>query len=289
MRKQDIIVIGCRGFIGSALYRYVRSRYKGRVRGVSSDDIDLRQPSSVTKLGRLFHRRAQVVVVAGVTPEGGDTLRTFDENVKIVSHLAQALIAHPVRRCLYLSTVSVYGRQPKEGLITERMPICPDSLYRITKHVGEVLLSQATRFAQTQCLILRLPRVYGQGDRRSSYGPSAFVRMVLQGRSIRLFGDGKEYRAFLYVEDLARIVGALLRCDAEGVINVAPPKSFRFVDVVTAVEKAMHKSASIIHVPRSGVKYDERYQIKRLQSFLPRFQFTSLEEGVRALVASKDL
>lgn len=289
MRKQEIIVIGCRGFIGSALYAHVRGRYRGCVRGVSSKDIDLRHPSSVLKLGRLFHRRAQVVMVAGVTPEGGDTVRTFDENVKIVTHLAEALVAHPVRRCLYISTVSVYGRQPKKGLIAERMPIRPDSLYRIAKYVGEVLLSQTARCVGTKCLILRLPRVYGSGDRRSSYGPSAFARMMMQGRSIRLFGDGKEHRAFLYVEDLARIVGALLRCDAEGIVNVAPPHSDRFVDVVAAVEKAKGERASLVHVPRSGAKYDERYRIQRLRSFLPRFQFTSLEEGVRRCVAGRNL
>jgi UDP-glucose 4-epimerase len=135
----------------------------------------------------------------------------FLEQLREVAHAA---------RVVHASTRQVYGR-PLRLPVDEEHPARPVDVNGVAKLAGEQLhmvYAHAHRMAITS---LRLTNVYGprQCLRSDELGfLPVFVRLALQGRQIRLFGDGSQRRDCLHVDD---VVDALVRCTgASGVGSV---------------------------------------------------------------------
>ncbi len=131
--------------------------------------------------------------------------------------------------------------------------------------------------------ILRLPFVYGAGDAGGIYGPLGFMRLAREGAPIVLWGEGDELREFLYVGDLARVIGRLLANDAGGILNVVSGRSRTFREVAGIVARLAGPGTVIATRPRSRLKVDNAFSGDHLRRVLPGFGFTTLEEGIRAV------
>jgi UDP-glucose 4-epimerase len=111
--------------------------------------------------------------------------------------------AHPRMRIVFASTRQLYGR-PDYLPVDEKHPIRPVDVNGINKFAGEgyhLLYSQVHGIPAT---VLRLTNTYGPGmrvkDARQTF-LGIWVRQLLEGQTIKVFGDGKQLRDFNYVDD----------------------------------------------------------------------------------------
>jgi len=135
----------------------------------------------------------------------------------------QSATAQEVDKIILASTTWVYGRN--KGIVNEDTPIpFPEHIYTKTKIGQEHLLFSWNQHHGLPYTILRYDIPYGP-RMRSNMAISIFVRKAMRKEPITIFGDGKQGRCFIYIEDLAEgNVAALSETAKNEIINLAGPE-----------------------------------------------------------------
>ncbi|HVZ23102.1 MAG TPA: NAD(P)-dependent oxidoreductase [Vicinamibacterales bacterium] len=284
-RFSRIVVLGHTGYIGCRLAASLTRTAPGvALLGCSMTDLDLTGPASAEALARLFDPDAAVVICAAIKKQLGDTLEVLWQNLAITSTVCRALAMAPVARVLFFSSAAVYGEDVQHGTITEATPVQPTSYYGIGKFTAErLLMKAAAQHAGTSLLVLRPPLVYGPSEPGYYYGPGGFMQKTRAGASITLWGDGRELREFLFVDDAVDAATRLLFGACEGVLNVVSGTSYTYLQALDAIERLTGKRPAIESRPRTKAQVDHRFDPSALLSACPDLAFTPLDEGLRRL------
>ncbi len=277
-----VVVFGHSGFIG----RHLEKAFEALCPEIeiirkSLPTFDLTKREDVKELSHVFNLETAVIMAAAIKRQFGDTIEVFEKNLSMTSHLCQVLENHPVGHFIFFSSSAVYGEDIHDTHITEETRVCPTSYYGIVKYTAERMYTKTiSRQKETSLVILRPPLIYGPGDLGKTYGPAGFIQAAVHKEPIVLWGDGTELREFIFVDDIVRIVGSLLSNDFHGIINIASGKSYTFQDALKIIARYV-ENLDIVSKPRTKDKIDNAFDNKRFRQWMPGFQFTSLEEGIR--------
>lgn len=286
-----IVILGHSGFIGTHLENFYRQRFPElEILGQSLPAMDLTAEDDAADLAKYFNDETVLVVLAGVKRQLGDNLDSFTGNVRMATNLCRVLTRHPVKRTIFFSSAAVYGEENHNTAITEETPVDPTSFYGAAKYTAESLLKNTIR-SQRGCslLILRPALIYGPGDASGGYGPSGFIKTARQGETITMWGDGTEKREFVFVDDVARIVGGLTLEECDGVLNVASGQSYTYVEILDILRAALGKEIRTTQRPRSKPKVDHGFSNSKLRRLFPELEFTSLQRGLHKTIAARNL
>ena len=156
-------------------------------------------------------------------------------------------------RYLLASTSEVYGDplvhpQP-ENYWGNVNPVGPRSVYDEAKRFAEALTTAYRRQTGLDAKIVRIFNTYGPrlrpGDGRVV---SNFIVQALTGRSLTVYGDGRQTRSFCYVDDLVRGVLALLDSDwTGGPVNIGNPDEHAVRDLADVVLELTDSTSSVVH------------------------------------------
>jgi len=277
-----ILVLGHSGFIGSEIMRVAATESPEVERiGLSYPELDLTKEDDVRSLVSYLDERTVVVLCSGIKKQMGDTLDYFSQNVQMVVNLCHLIQDYPIHRMIFFSSAEVYGEDVENTAITESTPVHPVSYYGIAKYASEGLLRKSVHGGGGSLVILRPPLVYGVGDTSRGYGPTGFIWAAARGQEITLWGDGTERREFVFVEDLSRIVNALVFHDYDGVVNVATSTSHTFKELLDVISILCPEGLHVSNKPRTKAKVDQGYLNDLLLKILPDCQFTPFEKGLR--------
>lgn len=275
------VILGHTGFVGGALHRYLCQAGGQEVLGYSSRAIDLKFPDRVQALKKEADRQTVLVIASAVTRDRGDQIDDFDDNVAIVSHVAGFLERHPVKKCVYLSSISVYGDSKTDLVINEETPVNPDSYYALAKYTGELVLREAAKRGGFPLLVLRLCHIYGPGDTHATYGPMRFIRSIIEERKVYPFGAGEDLRDHLYIEDLNRLIGRLIAAPAAGTYNLVSGESRPFREIIDILREIVPYEFEVCPVNRKKPLIHQRFDIRKLTQTVSDFHFTDLKQGLR--------
>jgi UDP-glucose 4-epimerase len=278
-----VLILGHTGFIGTHLTAHLqRARADVEIIGRAPASLDLTNRENVQALSGLLDPETAVVMLAATKRQFGDSLDNYLRNVQMVANLCQLLVDQPVGRLIYFSSAAVYGEDIHNRAITEDTAVNPRTYYGVAKFASECLLRKTFESrASDSLLVLRPPLVYGPGDQGDTYGPSGFVRSVIRGRDVTLWGDGEELREFLCIGDLVRLVDRVISSDVGGVLNCAAGVSHSFRDALDVAISFATAPVQVGTKPRTKAAVDNVFLPRRLREVLPDFSFTSLEEGMR--------
>jgi nucleoside-diphosphate-sugar epimerase len=276
-----VVLLGASGFIGRAVQGEL-GRSGVEVVAHSSQTLDLTRPEAAEALAGQLRPGTALVFASALTPDRGQTLDTFAANVAMAATVARALERQPAP-CVYVSSDAVYGFDVNP--VTEATPVVPGGYYGLAKYAGEKLLEYVAEAKGLPLLSLRVAGVFGPGDSHASYGPNSFARSLARDRTVRIFGQGEEERDHIYVNDVARLMVALMRAGASGVFNVATGRSRPFGQVVETIRKLVPYEVVVTNAARKGAITHRSYDIARLDGAVPGFLFTPFEDGLRATLA----
>ena len=113
-----------------------------------------------------------------------------------------------VGRYLQVSTDEVYG-SIDSGSFTETSPLDPSSPYSATKAGGDLLVSAHAHTHGIEAVICRGSNNYGPRQYPEKLIP-LMVLNAIHGDSLPIYGDGRQVRNWLYVEDFARAIALVL-------------------------------------------------------------------------------
>ncbi len=150
----------------------------------------------------VFHLAAQVAVTLSYQDPRVD----FRDNAIAAFNVIDAVRRHsPAAYCLYASTNKVYGHLTVNRPVGEERPLDPYTPYGVSKAVGEMYFTEYGRpeFGLSTCS-LRQSCIYGhQQFGVEDQGWVAWFSIAnLLGRDIAVYGDGRQVRDLLFVEDL---------------------------------------------------------------------------------------
>ena len=250
---------------------------------------DLRDASRVADAVRgvevIFHEGAFVSV-----PQSMDEPQTcFDVNLTGTSQLLDAARKAGVRRAVLASSAAVYGESEALPLV-EETPLQPKSPYAVTKRVNEMYAELFTNAFGLEVVALRYFNVYGPRQRPDSMYAAAvpiFVRRLLDGKPITIFGDGGQTRDLINVRDVVRAnLIASEHPDAAGkVFNICTGIETRILDLLEVLYD-LFPSASTpeFAAPRAGDIYRSLGSPQKALEVMGFKAQVSLEDGLKETV-----
>ena len=282
-RPDSVLVLGHTGFIGRKTSCYLES-LGYYVIGASSAECDLLDPASTRQfLGELPARTA-VVFCSGIVRSSENTYDDMLENMAMVRNFVAGAPKGRLASVIYLGATSLYGPTPQVPIDEDTAPR-PVSFYDISKLANEFLLRMPGAL-DCPVTILRLPGIYGEGDRGKSVVGLFLKRMRLTG-NLTIFGDGTSRRDFVAVEDITEVIRQVLEKPFDGILNVASGTSISMQEVVDTIAHAAGLTPTIDYGPPdlqapSNLVFDTN----ALQAWLPELKFRNLAEGSAAYAAA---
>ncbi|HSR93485.1 MAG TPA: GDP-mannose 4,6-dehydratase, partial [Solirubrobacterales bacterium] len=165
-----------------------------------------------------------------------------------------------VGRYLQVSTDEVYG-SIESGSFTETSPLDPSSPYSATKAAGDLLVSAHFHTYGTEASIVRGSNNYGPRQYPEKLIP-LMVLNAIHGDPLPVYGDGRQVRNWLYVEDFCRGIHAVLMNGRPGeAYNVGGPDECENIEVVKRVIELTGAEESQIEYVTDRPGHDRRYSL----------------------------
>ncbi|MHA1833451.1 MAG: SDR family NAD(P)-dependent oxidoreductase [Candidatus Baldrarchaeia archaeon] len=290
-----VLVTGGAGFIGSfTVERLVGEGFRvrvfdnfsygrmenlrnveGRVEVVRGDVKDLGQ---VCKAVRGVDAVIHLAGLVSVEKSFVKPWETNEVNVTGTINMLKACIENKVKRFVYGSSAAVYGN-PKYLPIDEEHPKQPISPYGASKLASELYIKTFSEKIET--VILRYFNVYG--PRQNNGVIKIFVENILKGEPLVVYGDGKQTRDFIYVEDVAEAnQRALENSKVIGEeINIATGKPTKIKELTKLLNNAVDTKVKIRYLNKRVGEIKHSYaDVEKAVSLLKFKAKTNLEEGL---------
>lgn len=197
---------------------------------------------------KIFEGVTHVVHLAantGVQPSIADPQFDCQNNVIGTQNCLQASVDTNVKRFIFASSGAPLGNQLPP--LHEEMVARPVSPYGASKLAGEAYLNAYYHSFGLNSTALRFSNVYGPGSNTKDSVIAKFIKLILNGESIEIYGDGSQTRDFIYVEDLvdAIVMSLDLTLPGSELFQIATNQETSVSDLITLL-KNKFKSHGII-------------------------------------------
>ena len=213
---------------------------------------------------------------------GADFLRTNVGGVHVLLEQARESGA----RLVHVSTDEVYGDLPPGRRSREDDPLRPSSPYSAAKAGGDLLVLAFVRTYSVDAVITRGSNTYGPYQYPEKILP-LFVTNALDGEPLPLYGDGRQVRDWLYVEDHCAAVELALRAGEPGeVYNVGGGEEVENREITRRVLELTGADPSLVRRVEDRPGHDRRYSLDtaKIEALGWRRRW-SLADGLPATVA----
>lgn len=315
-----VIVTGAAGFIGSTLAEKLleqghevvgidaflpnycihqkqdnwdRLRARDGFTGLLGDLVRLDLGQVAAGADVIFHQAA----LAGVRESwGGNFPAYLHNNVLATQVLLGLAVRHQIKKFVYASSSSVYGKQPTLPLHEGMLPR-PYSPYGVTKLAGEHLVRAYHENFGLATVSLRYFTVYGPRQRRDM-AVYNFIDAIAHGREVRVYGDGNQTRDFTYVDDVVQAnIAAWQALSNAGrgsrppatasvngeVLNVGSGTSVTIRELIEAIGRVVGRAPRIATAPAApGDVSATLANVERTRTMLGWQPVTPLQEGLLA-------
>jgi dTDP-glucose 4,6-dehydratase len=305
-----ILVTGGAGFIGS---HYVRTMLAGgfegyedaqvtvldqltyaghrenlpgdqpRLRFVRGDVCDELMTGEVVRgHDAVVHFAAESDVDRSLTGAAADFVRT---NVLGTQTLLEACRRERVEPFVYVSTDEVYG-SIDQGSWTEDEPFRPNSPYAASKASGELISRAYWRTYGMDVRVTRCANNYGTHQHPEKLIP-LFVTNLLSGRRVPLYGDGKNVREWLHVDDHCRAIQLVLTHGSPGrSYNIGSGVELSNIDMTSRLLELCGADWNAVEFVADRMGHDHRYSVDdtRIRTELGYAPRHTLDEGLAEVV-----
>ena len=303
-----IFVTGGAGFIGSNFIRYVletrtdisivnydKLTYAGNLANLESvaDDTNYEfvkgdicdaaaVETAMSSCDAVIHFAAASHVDRSIY-EPAPVIRT---NVTGTFVLLEVARSTSVSRFVHVSTDEVYGDIPSGVFADEKFPLQPSSPYSASKAASDLLVRSYVRTYKFPAVITRSSNNYGPYQ-----FPEKFVPLMITNahsdKALPVYGDGKQQRDWLHVEDNCRGILSVLEKGKIGeVYNIGGLDLEENLTLVRRILKLTGKSESLVSYVQDRPGHDRRYALnfKKIETELGWSPAISLEDGLRRTI-----
>ena len=299
------LVTGCAGFIGSNLTDrlldlgcevigidcftdyYARSIKEANLSNVLKSssfkfiENDLSKMDDFPEVDSVFHLAAQ----AGVRASWGKSFEVYTRNnIEATQKLLEFYKGRNIKKFVYSSSSSVYGNV--------KLPMKEDSLlkpvspYGASKLAAEHLCYLYWKNYNVSTISLRYFTVYGPRQ-RPDMAIHKFIKAILNGDQITIYGDGTQTRDFTFVQDVvkANILAAESKVEGE-IFNIGGGNRITVNDLIKEIEKITGKKAKMNYIEKQkGDVEDTWADTQKVQQILGWQAETGIVQGLEKYIS----
>ncbi|MBA7497340.1 dTDP-glucose 4,6-dehydratase 2 [subsurface metagenome] len=287
------LVTGGAGFIGCNFIKYMFNKYNNGIKIINLDKLTY--SGNLANLKDVENRENYIFIKADICDSKAiDTIfkkyhpdyvvnfaaeshvdRSIEDpsifvktNVLGTQVLLNAALKNRIKRFLQISTDEVYGSLGEEGYFTEETPLNAHSPYSASKAAADMI---AKAYYDTYSLPVNVTRC------SNNYGPYQFpekliplmINNCLHKNSLPVYGNGKNIRDWLYVEDHCQAIDLIISKAKPGKIyNIGGNNEMRNIDIVKIIIRTLREitkyediSEDLITFVEDRKGHDWRYAI----------------------------
>jgi UDP-glucose 4-epimerase len=305
--SEKILITGGAGFVGSNLARYILERdekaqitilddfftgLERNIKGLNLEVVrgDVADAALIDKHVKgkdvVYHLAARNVIVSGENP-----LEDIRTNIIGSYTVFQACYEHRTPRVVYSSTSSMYGNAESIPVDEGKSPQFLNN-YSVSKYAAEGYAQCFWERFQLPISMVRYSNAYGYNQHPTNPYSGVigkFIGWALEGKPLRIHGDGHQTRDFTFIDDACAVTVAAAR---------SPRAIGQIYNVGTSVETSVNQLADMIleltgsdseiqHVERRDIDNIRRraLSIEKARHELRVMPKTTLAEGLAKTVA----
>ncbi len=301
--KTVSLVTGGAGFIGSHVVKHLlRMKHivvvlddlsGGYKRNIPGKAIFINGSINDTKLLDRIFKKYQfdyVYHLAAYAAEGlSHFIRKFNYENNLVGsiNLINRSVLYNVKHFVFTSSIAVYGANQtpmKESMVPQ-----PEDPYGVAKYAVELDLKAAHRMFGLTYTIFRPHNVYGENQNHGDPYRNVlgiFMNNIMSGRPMTIFGNGKQTRAFSYIDDVAPYIAkaVTVKKARNEIFNIGADTPYTVKELAKTIAQEMNVKADIVFLPeRKEVvhAYSDHSKVKKIFGIR---KTTDLQTGIRKMV-----
>ncbi|WP_455144703.1 NAD-dependent epimerase/dehydratase family protein [Brachyspira pilosicoli] len=293
-----ILITGGAGFIGSHIADIlIQNNYKviiadnlstGKKENINNKAIfynidiknynDLENIFNNNKIEYIIHLAAQVSVPNSIR----NPINDANENIIATLNIIELSKKHNIKKIIASSSAAVYGI-PKKLPIDELHTTIPISYYGLSKLTMEKYLI----LSNLNYIICRFSNVYG--PRQTPHGEagvvSIFMDNAINNKDLNIFGDGKQTRDFIYVEDIAKIFLFFIEKNISNeILNISTNNSININELANTIISISKSNIKINYLEKRDGDIDDSILDNKKLLNLINIIFTTIDEGLKKLL-----
>ena len=292
---KNILITGGAGFIGSNLAEFLLKRkYNvsiiddlsvGKRSNIKSKNIQFIK-KDITQINKVkFKKKIDVIIHLAARAEiliSKDKEEIYSiSNLYALQKLLNFASRNYVKKFIFASSASIYG-DTKNKKITENYKSDPKHFYAYTKLIGEKMIINYCKINQIKHSIFRFFNIYGKN---SNAVVAKFIAQKLQNKKITIYGNGKQKRDFLHVDDLNNAIykSIKLKKSDDQIYNLGSGKAESIINLKKIISKEndhifLEKRNDDIEISISNIK-----KIKNHLKWIPK---KFLINGINDMITS---
>lgn len=266
-----ILITGSKGFVGTHLSKLLSKNHE-----IIEYDVKNGKDIFDTKLLNNNLKNVEVVVHLAAYVSGNESwekpLDYFMNNGIGTFKVIDAAIQNKVKKIIIFSSAAVYGK-----------PLTP---YGTSKVFAEAIATSYKDRIET--IVLRPFNIYGKGQNPAyGYAVHNFYKGIKNNGEIEIYGDGKQTRDFIFIDDVVEVVDAMLTAKVPAQpIDLGTGKETKILDLAKSVGKIVDKPYTVKFLgSRNEIRRSKASTngLKRLG--INANLFTSIKDGLKFTLA----
>lgn len=299
MTKNKVLITGGTGFIGSHIVeKLLENNYNiiiidnlssGSIENIPNSDTLKFYQLNIEKddLELVFQKEAPDYVIhlaAQTSVNFSISHPYYDANMNVMASikLLELCKKYNIRKFITASSAAIYGN-PKYLPIDENHPTEPMSQYGLSK----LTMEKYIKLSGIPYIIFRFSNAYGprQKSSKESGVVAIFNNAMKNNEPINIYGDGKQIRDFIYVEDIANICIKAINSNVENeIINFSTNKGVSLNQLFKVMKSLYNYTLNANYLPeRIGDIKNSILSNDKAYNLLQFTNYTKLEKGLEIL------
>jgi len=305
-KNKKIFISGHNGMVGSAVYReLVNNNFKNLIIADKSkvDLENINQLNSFLKKKKPDYVINCAALVGGILHNVNNKIDFLNKNLNINKNIIESCFKNKVKTLIFLGSSCVYPNNiskeiKEEDLLSSSLEITNEA-YALSKIVGLRLCDYYNQTYKTDYRCLMPCNLFGPKDNydlNKSHVIPALIKKIHQAKIknkkfIKVWGNGKPKREFLYVEDFAKIILELAFCSKfifinssyRSVINVGSNYEFTINNLVSRISKVLNFKVKIKYIKtKLNGTQRKKLHLSRLKKIIGKnFLYQSFDNSIR--------
>lgn len=303
---KTLLVTGGAGFIGSHFIKYILKKYPnykiinydlltyaGNLKNLKDVEANpnyrfvLGHIADTPKIEKVFLTGIDYVINFAAETHVDRSIINSENfvatNVLGVQALVDMSRKYKVKKFIQISTDEVYGSLSDTGFFSEESPLAPNNPYSASKAAGDLITLAYYKTYQLPINITRCSNNYGPNQYPEKLIP-LMVKRAMNDEFLPIYGDGKNIRDWIHVEDHCKGIDLVLHNGTIGeVYHIGGNNERSNITIVNQILEVMDKDTSLIHYVKDRLGHDYRYalDVKKIKQELGFEAEINFESGLK--------